>query len=100
RNVGSRETEYRPTVESLPATWYRLAQPVRVGAGATAVTELWLTPPRTAEAGSQRFQLRFEAADFPDAAEDVEVELRLVATASGSEPASNGPTTGGGTTPS
>ena len=77
RNVGSRETEYRPSVEGLASNWYRLAPPIRIAGGATAITELWLAPPRTAEAGSHRFSVRFQATDFPDVSDDIAGELRV-----------------------
>jgi len=98
RNVGSRETEYRPSVEGLASNWYRLAPPIRIAAGATVITELWLAPPRTAEAGSHRFSVRFQATDFPDVSDDISGELRVRPAVDEGAP-SNGPVSGGASTP-
>ena len=79
RNVGSRDTEYQGTVEGLPASWVRIAPSVRVSPGASVVSELWIGPPRSAEAGSRRFRVRFQAAGFAEVFEDAAGELRVLA---------------------
>ena len=91
RNVGSIETEYRVSVTGLPEGWYRLDQVVRAPAGATVEAELWLQPPRSAEAGARRFSVRLTAADFPDVFSEVEGELRVLAAEAVSEPAAPAP---------
>ena len=71
---------------------------MRIAAGATAITELWLRPPRSVEAATHRFGVRFQAANFPDVFDDIAGELRVRLATADTDGGSDRPMGGGGHT--